>query len=54
MKYSKTLLNIVLEFTLHQCGCVKFSMPRGKHAKVCNALQADCIIENENLWILNV
>jgi acid-sensing ion channel, other len=35
-------LECLANFTLNACGCVKFSMPRDNHTKICGQSQIDC------------
>ena len=37
-------------YTLQECGCVKFSMPRSASTPVCTIDNAECYIENMNYW----
>jgi acid-sensing ion channel, other len=36
--------------TLKQCGCVKFTMPREKNTKVCDLDKIKCYVELERSW----
>lgn len=35
-------------YTLHECGCVRFSMPRTKGTKICGIKKIDCCIRAED------
>lgn len=35
-------------FTLQQCGCVRFSMPRIENTKICGIRKIDCCIDAED------
>ncbi|XP_037032179.1 pickpocket protein 28-like [Bradysia coprophila] len=41
-------LECLANFTLHACGCVKFSMPRDKDTPICGIAKIDCYNEAEN------
>lgn len=38
-------------FTLSQCGCVKFSMPRDNHTPICNFTEVVCYEEALSDWL---
>lgn len=46
-------LECLAEFTLSECGCVKFSMPRDIKTPVCNFSKIDCYYKAENKWLEN-
>jgi len=56
LKYFKTYTKALCEFecmtnyTLKECGCVRFSMPRSSKTPVCTIDNAECYIETMNKW----
>lgn len=51
--YTKNLcfFECLSNFTLKQCGCVKFSMPRDSKTAICNITMAQCYIDAKNDWL---
>jgi acid-sensing ion channel, other len=39
------------DFALKNCSCVRFSMPREKHSKLCGIQQLDCLTSAERHWL---
>jgi amiloride-sensitive sodium channel len=50
--YSKAhcLLECFTSFVLDRCGCVKFSMPRGRDTPVCNVSMVRCYTDANSRW----
>jgi amiloride-sensitive sodium channel len=50
--YTKKLCDFecITNYTLKQCGCVKFSMPRGKDTPVCDLDKIQCYTEVMRIW----
>jgi amiloride-sensitive sodium channel len=50
--YTKNLCDFecLTNYTLRQCGCVKFSMPRSESTKVCDLDKLRCLNNAINLW----
>lgn len=43
-------LECLTNFTLHECGCVKFSMPRSNVTPVCDLDMVDCYLNAYSRW----
>lgn len=41
----------LINFTLKNCGCVKFSMPHINSTKICNVTRLNCVLEAERSWL---
>jgi amiloride-sensitive sodium channel len=53
--YTKTLCDFecMTNYTMQQCGCVKFNMPRENDTKVCDLDRLDCSFDAVTSWTSN-